>query len=75
MEHDLLLHAAARAIYDAYYPSDDQSPLSFDEAERCRTVRYRQATQRPKPVLHWRFAASSCHCRRSYSGWQSGRFT
>ena len=43
MEHDLLLRAAARAIYDACYPRDDWSPVSFDEAERCGTVHYRQA--------------------------------
>jgi hypothetical protein len=43
MEHDLLLRAAARAIYDACYPTDDWSPVGFDEAERCGTVHYRQA--------------------------------
>jgi len=43
MEHDLLLRAAARAIYDACYPSDGWSPVGFDEAERCGTVHYRQA--------------------------------
>ncbi len=43
MEHDLLLRAAARAIYDACYPSDDWSPVGFEEAERCGTVHYRQA--------------------------------
>jgi hypothetical protein len=43
MEHDLPLRAAARAIYDACYPSDDWSPMGFDEAERCGTVLYRQA--------------------------------
>ena len=43
MEHDLLLRAAARAIYDACYPSDEWSPVGFDEAERCGTVHYRQA--------------------------------
>lgn len=43
MEHDSLLRAAARAIYDACYPSDDWSPVGFDEAERCGTVHYRQA--------------------------------
>ncbi|WP_022687651.1 hypothetical protein [Sphingomonas phyllosphaerae] len=43
MEHDLLLRAAARAIYDACYPSDDWAPVGFDEAERCGTVHYRQA--------------------------------
>ncbi|MEG8040603.1 hypothetical protein QP166_15105 [Sphingomonas sp. LR60] len=43
MEHDFLLRAAARAIYDACYPSDDWSPVGFDEAERSGTVHYRQA--------------------------------
>lgn len=43
MEHDLLLRAAARVIYDACYPSDDWTPTNFDEAERCGTVHYRQA--------------------------------
>lgn len=43
MEHDLLLRAAARAIYDVCYPSDDWAPVGFDEAERCGTVHYRQA--------------------------------
>lgn len=43
MEHDLLLRAAARAIYDACYPGDDWSPVGFDEAERCGTVHYCQA--------------------------------
>ena len=43
MQHDLRLRAAARAIYDACYPSEDWAPVGFDEAERCRTVHYRQA--------------------------------
>jgi hypothetical protein len=43
MQHDLCLRAAARAIYDACYPSDDWSPLTFEEAERYRTIHYRQA--------------------------------
>jgi len=43
MEHDLLLRAAARAIYDSCYPSDDWAPFSFDEAERYGTIHYRQA--------------------------------
>ena len=38
MQHDLQLRAAARAIYDACYPSEDWSPLGFDEAERFGTV-------------------------------------
>lgn len=43
MEHDLLLRAAARAIYDACYTSDEWAPVGFSEAERCGTVHYRQA--------------------------------
>jgi len=43
MQHDLRLRAAARAIYDACYPSNDWAPFCFDEAERFGTVEYRQA--------------------------------
>ena len=43
MQHDLRLRAAARAIYDACYPSEEWVPIEFEEAERCGTVHYRQA--------------------------------
>ncbi len=43
MQHDVRLRAAARAIFDACYPSEDWSPVRFEEAERYRTVHYRQA--------------------------------
>jgi hypothetical protein len=43
MQHDPQLRAAARAIYDACYPTDDWSPVGFNEAERFRTIHYRQA--------------------------------
>lgn len=43
MMQDQRLRAAARAIYDACYPSEDWAPVDFDEAERYRTVHYRQA--------------------------------
>ena len=43
MQHDLRLRAAARAIYDACYPSQEWAPFAFDEAERYGTVHYRQA--------------------------------
>lgn len=43
MQHDVRLRAAARAIYDVCYPTEEWSPVGFDEAERCRTVHYRQA--------------------------------
>jgi hypothetical protein len=43
MQHDLQLRAAARAIYDACYPSEDWAPVGFDDAERFKTIHYRQA--------------------------------
>jgi hypothetical protein len=43
LQHDQLLRAAARAIYDACYPGEEWAPVSFDEAERYATVHYRQA--------------------------------
>jgi hypothetical protein len=43
MQHDPRLRAAARAIYDACYPSEEWGPLSFAEAEKYATVQYRQA--------------------------------
>lgn len=53
MEQDLPLRAAARAIYDACYPSEEWTPCSFDEAERFGTVHYRQAV------------GAACHARRA----------
>jgi hypothetical protein len=43
LQHDVRLRAAARAIYDTCYPGDEWAPVGFDEAERYRTVHYRQA--------------------------------
>lgn len=43
MQHDLKLRDAARAIYDACYPSEEWTPCTFDQAERFGTVHYRQA--------------------------------
>jgi hypothetical protein len=54
MQHDLQLRAAARAIYDACYPSEDWAPVGFDDAERFKTVHYRQAVgaaQQARAVL------------------------
>lgn len=45
MQHDTKLRAAARAIYDACYPTDDFAPVGFDDAERYRTLHYRQAVE------------------------------
>lgn len=54
MHHDMQLRAAAKAIYDEVYPSDDWSPLPFEDAERYGTIHYRQAVgaaQRAKAML------------------------
>lgn len=45
MQHDLQLRAAARAIYDACYPTEDWAPTRFAEAERYGTIHYRQAVE------------------------------
>ncbi len=45
MRHDMRLREAVRAIFDACYPSDDWSPIRFEEAERFGTVHYRQAVE------------------------------
>ena len=54
MRHDMQLRAAARAIYDECYPSEEWSPLPFEDAERYGTIHYRQAVgaaQRARAVL------------------------
>ncbi|WP_375272735.1 hypothetical protein [Sphingomonas sp.] len=43
LAHDPALRATARVIYDTVYPTDDWAPVGFEEAERCRTIHYRQA--------------------------------
>lgn len=45
MQHDMSLRAAARAIYEACYPTDDFAPVGFDDAERYKTIHYRQAVE------------------------------
>lgn len=45
MRHDVRLRAAARAIYDACYPTEDWAPCAFDEAERATTIHYRQSVE------------------------------
>ena len=45
MQHDVRLRAAARAIFDACYPSEEWSLVSFEEAERFGTAHYRQAVE------------------------------
>jgi hypothetical protein len=51
MEHDLRMREAARAIYDACYPSEDWAPMGFDDAEKYRTVHYRQAVGAAQQAL------------------------
>ena len=54
MRHDMQLRAAARAIYQECYPSEEWSPLPFEDAERYDTIHYRQAVvaaQRARAVL------------------------
>jgi hypothetical protein len=51
---DLRLRAAASVIYDAVYPTEDWSPVSFEEAERRETIHYRQAVEAAllaRPIL------------------------
>lgn len=43
MQYDLQPRAAARAIYDTCYPTEDSAPVGFDEAERFKTIHYHQA--------------------------------
>ncbi|MBD3768182.1 MAG: hypothetical protein IE928_09605 [Gammaproteobacteria bacterium] len=45
MHHDVRLRAAARAIFDAVYPTDDFTPVAFDQAERFETIHYRRAVE------------------------------
>lgn len=41
--HQAPLRDAARAIYETVYPSEEWTPVPFDEAERLQTVHYRNA--------------------------------
>ena len=43
MQHDVSLREAVRAIFDACYPSEEWCPVRFEEAERHKTIHYRQA--------------------------------
>jgi hypothetical protein len=48
MQHDARMRAAARAIYEAVYPSEEWTPVGFDDAERHGTIHYRQAVEAAK---------------------------
>ncbi len=45
MQLDACLRAAARAIYDACFPTDEVAPVGFEDAERFETIHYRRAVQ------------------------------
>lgn len=45
MHHDSRLRAAARAVYDAVYPTDECAPVGFEQAERFGTIHYRRAVE------------------------------
>jgi hypothetical protein len=54
LRHDLRLREAASVIYDAVYPSEEWTPVTFEQAERLETVHYRQAVEAAllaRPVL------------------------
>ena len=50
MQHDPCLRAAARAIYDAVYPSEEWAPVGFEDAEKYGTEHYRRAVQAAQNV-------------------------
>ena len=45
MQHDHRLRAAARAIYDACFPTEELAPVGFEDAERHMTIHYRRAIE------------------------------
>ena len=49
MQHDQLLRAIARDIFEVCYP-DDWSPVGYEEAERLGTIHYRQAVEAAQRV-------------------------
>ena len=50
MQHDSRLREAARAIYNSVYPSEEWSPLAFEEAEQHRSIHYRNAVEAAQQV-------------------------
>ena len=60
MKQDTSLRAAARAIYDAVYPTDELAPVGFEEAERLGTIHYRRVVQ----------AAREARAALADPGWQ-----
>ncbi|MAM38985.1 MAG: hypothetical protein CMN60_05950 [Sphingobium sp.] len=63
MQHDMCLRAAARAIYDACYPTDELAPVGFDEAERYGTIHYRRAVEAAqKARMHLAYSRETQPC-------------
>ena len=60
MQQDLHLRDAARAIYDACFPTEELAPVGFDDAERYGTIHYRRAVQ---AALEARAALSPSGCQ------------
>lgn len=60
MQHDQRLRAAARAVYDAVYPTEELAPVGFDQAEKYGTIHYRRSVD----------AARACFSVRADEGEQ-----
>ncbi len=45
MRHDTRMRAAARAVYDACFPTEEVAPVGFEDAERFGTIHYRRAVE------------------------------
>ena len=51
MQHDRRLRAAARAVYDAVYPTEELAPVGFDQAEKYGTIHLSPVGGRRESVL------------------------
>lgn len=51
MRQDHRLRAAARAVYDACFPTEDIAPVGFDDAEKYGTIHYRRAVEAARDCL------------------------
>ena len=52
MQHDARMREAARAIYNAVYPSEEWAPVAFDQAEKFGTIHYRNAVAAAQDARH-----------------------
>ena len=60
MQHDRRLRAAAHAVYDAVYPTDELAPVGFDQSEKYGRIHYRRSVD----------AARACFSVRADEGEQ-----